>query len=525
MCLFNESRHSNLPQYRVAGDDVAGERNRVRQAIAVVTDQLGGVLQDVADRIGPAAAQIFEAQMAILADKVLVSQILEGIETLNVNAEAAVTQTLNVYEARLSEVDNEYIRERASDIGEVRRRLLDVLRNMNPSLRCGDQEHCQQGHNRIIVAEELTPSLTVDLDAEHTIGFVTERGGPTSHAAILARALGIPAVSGIKGIHSLLSCGTELLVDGDAGEVVVWPSEQAVVRARSAGRVAAERGAVVGPVPGLSVMANISHAADVAVAVQQQAEGIGLYRTEFEFLAAGKLLGEEEQFRRYVSVVKAMGGRPVCFRMLDIGGDKGAPFFDLPQEDNPYLGFRGSRLLLHRSDLLRTQARALARAAVYGPVDVMYPMIVDRQQFLKLKGLFLEAVADMPSGALRHGVMFEVPSACLEARELLEVAEFASIGTNDLIQYLFAVDRNNELVAYDYTPDRPVFWSILGQIAAAAAETGRTVSVCGEAASNPRFLPRLMALGLTTLSVSPRFIPKLRLAAQRHQTEEEASLP
>jgi len=523
VCLFNERRHSNLAVYRVAGEGLAREKNRVLQAIELARIRLDGVVKDVADRIGRAEAQIFEAQQAILDDAVLVKQILECIETLHINAEAAVTQVLDRYESRLLEVNHEYIKERASDIGELRRRLLDVLGNMKPELQCADQEHCQRGRNRIVVAEELTASLTVELDTQHTIGFVTERGGPTSHAAILARALGIPAVSGIKGIHSLLSCGTELLLDGDAGEVIVWPSEETIARARSDRTAAVQAERVVEPVPGLAVAANISYAADVTLALRHQAEGIGLYRTEFEFLAAGRILSEEEQFERYVSVVKAMNGRHVCFRLLDIGGDKGAPFFNLPQEDNPYLGFRGSRLLLDRTDLLHAQARALARASLEGPVDVLYPMIVEREQFLKLKRLFCEATADVPSGALRHGVMFEVPSACLEARELLEVAEFGSIGTNDLIQYLFAVDRNNELVAYDYTPDRPVFWSVLGRIAAAAAQTGRTVSVCGEAAGNPRFLPTLMELGFTTLSVSPRFIPELRLAARRHRAAVETS--
>jgi phosphotransferase system enzyme I (PtsI) len=249
-------------------------------------------------------------------------------------------------------------------------------------------------------------------------------------------------------------------------------------------------------------------------AVRHQAEGIGLYRTEFEFLAAGRILNEEEQLERYVAALKAMSGRRVCFRLLDVGADKGATFFNLPQEDNPYLGFRGSRLLLNRTDLLRHQARALARASIHGPVDVLYPMVVSVEQFLKLRELFCSSVADITPGELRHGVMFEVPAACLQARELLEVADFGSIGTNDLIQYLFAVDRNNALVAHDYTPDSPVLWSVVAQVARAAAETGRAVSVCGEAANNPRFLPTLKKLGLTTLSVSPRFIPELRLAAR-----------
>ena len=514
VCRFNENRHSNLAVYRVSGSGVSREKNRVQRAIDLATDQLGALIEDVAERIGSAEARIFEAQKAILGDSVLARRIVEDIETAGFNAESAVTRVLDAYELRLLEVDNEYIKERASDIGELRRRLLDVLGNINPSLQCSGQQHCQQGRNRIIVTGELTAGMTVELDPDQTVGFVTERGGPTSHAAILARALGIPAVSGVKGVHNLLSCGTELLLNGDTGEVVIWPDEETVARARSR-RGAVVAATAVGPVPELAVLANINHAAEVDDAVAQQAEGIGLYRTEFEFLSAGRILNEEEQYERYASVVKAMAGRRVSFRLLDIGGDKQSPFFDLPREDNPYLGLRGSRLLLERADLLRPQARALARASAHGPVDVLYPMIVELEQFVKLKRLFCEAVDDLAAEDLRHGVMFEVPSACLEARRLLEVADFGSIGTNDLIQYLFAVDRNNELVAYDYTPDRPVFWAVLEQIVAAAAETGRTVSVCGEAAGNLQFLPRLMQLGLTTLSVSPRFIPDLRLAAKQ----------
>jgi phosphotransferase system enzyme I (PtsI) len=512
VCRFNENRHRNLPVYKVSGGQIARETNRVHRAIDLATDQLEGLIEDVARRIGPAEAKIFEAQKAILGDSVLVRTILDDIETVGFNAEWAVTRVLDAYELRLLEVDNEYIKERASDIGELRRRLLDALGNINPSLECSGQQQCQRGRNRIIVTSELTAGMTVELDADQTVGFVTERGGPTSHAAILARAMSIPAVSGVKGVAKLLTCGTELLINGDSGEVVIWPNAETVAQVRQ-GPVGAA--VTVDPIEELTVLANISHASEVDDAVAHKSEGIGLYRTEFEFLAAGRILNEDEQYERYTSVLQAMAGRRVSFRLLDIGGDKQSPLFDLPVENNPYLGLRGSRLLLERTDLLRTQARALARASVNGSVDVLYPMIIELEQFVELKRIFCEAVADLPVGDLRHGVMFEVPSACLEARRLLEVADFGSIGTNDLIQYLFAVDRNNELVAYDYTPDRPAFWSILEQVVAAAAETGRTVSVCGEAAGNLQFLPKLMQLGLTTLSVSPRFIPDLRLAARK----------
>jgi phosphoenolpyruvate-protein phosphotransferase len=380
-------------------------------------------------------------------------------------------------------------------------------------LQCAGQPHCQKGHVRIVVAEELTPALTLELDAGHTLGFVTERGGKTSHAAILARALGIPAVTGIHGIHEALTCGTEVLINGNTGEVVVWPSA-ATRQAMQAVQPLPERAPLaLPPVAGLQVLANISTAADVAEAQAMLAEGIGLYRTEFEHFAAGRLLTEDEQFAQYAAVLKAMNGRPVTIRLLDIGGDKTAPFFEIPPEPNPYLGFRGGRLLLARPDLLAPQARALARASTFGPLRVLYPMIIDLGQFLELKKRFAEAVRGLDASRVAHGVMFEVPSACLQARELLAVADFASIGSNDLIQYLFAVDRNNERVAYDYSPDRAVFWRLLEDLARAAAAAGKPLSVCGEMAGDPGYCARLIGIGIGTVSVSAKLIPAVRQAA------------
>ncbi|MFW6171787.1 MAG: phosphoenolpyruvate--protein phosphotransferase [Planctomycetota bacterium] len=512
VCRFNEHRHSNLAVYRVSGDGVEREIERVRRAVAVALEELDGLIETVSDRVGPAEAKIFEAQKAILADDGLMDQVIEDLKANSVNAETGVSRVLDAYESQLLELDNVYLKERASDIGEMRRRLLDIMGNTSPSLQCAGESHCQRGRNRVIATSELTAGMTVELDLENTKGFVTERGGPTSHAAILARGLGIPAVSGLKGIHGMLGCGTELLVNGDTGEVVVWPDEATVAEAMSARdeRVAQ----VIEPIPNVTVMANISQAAEVHQAVAQKAEGIGLYRTEFEFFSANALLDEEQQYTRYAEVVRAMGGRRVCFRLLDIGGDKQAAQFELPREENPHLGLRGSRLLLARAELVRPQARALARASVHGPVDVLYPMIVDVEQFLKLRQLFQESIEGLEVGSLQHGVMFEVPSACLVARELLEVADFGSIGTNDLMQYLFAVDRNNALVAHDCTPDRPAFWAIMKLIVAAAEETGKTVSGCGEVANNVQMVAKMIELGLHTLSVSPRFISELRLTAK-----------
>ncbi|MBN1269885.1 MAG: phosphoenolpyruvate--protein phosphotransferase [Kiritimatiellae bacterium] len=512
VCLFNDRRHADLPMVRVSGDEVERERTRLIESAAIARDRLEEIRRDVAARIGPAEAEIFAAQRLILEDEVLINEMLAIVEGDTTNAEAAVHRVLDRYETRFLEMDDEYIKERASDMGEIRRRLLDILRQMQPSFQCAGEEHCQRGRNRIVVAEELTPSLTVDLDARHTLGFVTERGGANSHAAILARALGIPAVSGITGIHSAISCGTELLVDGNKGEVVVWPSEATLARARTEHGEKLAFPAAVPAVRGLAVMANISVAADVQEAVRMQAEGIGLYRTEFEFFTAGEPLDEDAQYERYASVIKAMAGKPVCFRLLDGGGDKPFGFLEVPQEENPALGWRGSRLLLDNPDLLRTQARAIARASRHGPVRVMYPVVVSLEQFRRLKDLFNAAIQGVDHGEIMQGVMFEVPAACLQAREILAEADFASIGTNDLVQYLFAVDRNNERVAADYNPDQPVLWSLLKDLAAIARELGRPLSVCGEMAGDPKYVLKLVDAGITAVSVSPRLIPGVRHA-------------
>jgi len=514
-CLFNERRHNNLSVYRVEGKDAEAEIARLEQSLDAVVKRLETLREDVAREVGSAEAEIFVAQQMIVMDPSLREQIHEAIRSRGLNAEPIVAEVLDSYEDRISRVDDEYIKERATDIGEVKRRILDVLRNLNPTLECQGEDHCQRGKERVVVARELTPTLTIDLETGETRAFVTERGGPGSHAAILARALGIPAVSGIREAHSRILCGTELLVNGDTGEVIVWPTRKRVA-ALAPFDASLRMPQLVDPVDGLQVMASISSCSDVEQASRLQAEGIGLYRTEFESLAERRILSEEEQSDRYASVIQAMGGAPVYIRLLDLGGDKAAPFLGLEQEENPHLGLRGARLLAARPELLQDQARAIARASAHGPVHVMYPMIVDLEQFLALRETFREAVRGIEGGELKHGVMFEVPSACLQAREILEHAEFGSIGSNDLTQYLFAIDRDNELVASDYSGDRPAFWSLVDSMVQAAEETGRPLSVCGEMASEPRTLVKLLEHGITSVSVSSRLIPGVRLEARKH---------
>jgi len=523
VCLFSERRHNNLPQYDIAANGSGEEMARARQALAVTATRLDAIRKQVADTVGEAEASIFAAQKMLVEDDALHAAVEAWIRDRRINAETAVARTLDEYEGKLAALDDDYLRERAGDFGEVKRRILDVLAGVRPMLECEREDHCQRGRNRIVVAEELTPSLTVDLDAEHLMGFATEHGGVNSHAAILARALGIPAVSGLKGLRRRVGCNTEILVNGDTGDVVIWPTEKTVAEAHAARPGSWRLPAPVAPVSGFEVMANVANESDVRQALHLEAEGIGLYRTEIEAIAKPRILNAEALAERYTRVILAMRGRKVVFRLFDIGSDKPLPTIEAGTERNPALGRRGARLLLARPELLAMQAQALAQASRHGPVHVLYPMIAGVEQFLELRRMFEEAIAGMDAGPIFHGVMIEVPSACLDARELLSEADFASIGSNDLTQYFFAVDRNNELVAGDYNSDQPAFWKLLKLVADAAAQLDKPLSVCGELAGDPRFVPRLLELGIRCASVSPRRISNIRHAALRQLRREEAA--
>ncbi|MBW7866005.1 MAG: phosphoenolpyruvate--protein phosphotransferase [Candidatus Hydrogenedentes bacterium] len=506
-----------VPSYSIAGSAVPAEESRLRAALAAAADNLDELAGRVEKQLGSAHAGIFLAQKMIMMDPVMVGESLEVIREELLNAEAALVRVLDKYESRLLEVDDEYLKERASDIGEVRRRLLEILMRRDAAYRqaaaeCG--RPLPPTEPRIYIAEELTPSETVSLAPGMVAGFITEKGGRASHAAILARALGIPAISGIKGIVNAVSPGDWILLNGRNGEVHVNPLPSTVNLYPALRRGAVARANRVPPVEGFQVMANISTSAEVAAALAADAEGIGLYRTEFEFIAAGRLLSEDEQFDCYAAVAEAFKGRPLNIRLADMGGDKAAQFLSIPREDNPVLGYRGARLLLGQPDLVLCQARAIARTSTITPVQVIYPMIADAQQFYTLRGMFRQAIEGMDHGEIRHGVMFEVPSACVCAREMLKVADFGSIGSNDLIQYLFAVDRDNDLVAGDYTPDKAAFWRVLGMIAEASKETGKPVSLCGEMGGQTEYIPKLLEIGANSVSVSPRIISLARLTAK-----------
>ena len=516
VCVLNDAQHTRVRYDHTTTADVAAETTRLHAALAAVARKLTQMAADVSERIGRAEGDIFTALKMMMSDPTLRQKLDNMLATCNCTAEAAVLRTFDAYAAQLQALGDDYIRERAVDIHGLKAHVLEELSGAGMLVRCHGVTQCERGRARIIIARELSPTQMVTLDLAQVRGIVTEHGGATTHAAILARALGVPMVSGINALLQLIACGTEVLVNGTTGDVIIWPG--AASRAQAAPPAAAVAPAVPAParVPEFAVHANICTVHDLPEVLANDAEGIGLYRTEYEFLTAGALLDEDAQYERYARVVSQMRGTPVNIRLLDVGGDKELSFLQVPKEVNPYLGCRGARFLLAHPELLAVQARALHRAARHGPLGVLYPMISSAAQFAQLKKLFCDAVADLPAATLQHGVLFEIPAACLEAPDLLRIADFGSIGTNDLLQYLCAVDRNNDAVAGEYQPDRPAFWALLDMTAKAAKAAAKPLSICGEMAGDPRYTAPLIDLGFRCVSTNARAIAAVRAAARQH---------
>ena len=488
------------------------ESRRLIDSLRMLLRQRSVLARKSEARLGPEYAEIFEAHRLMLADKDFQTQLLRLIEKDGLSAEQAVETELNRYLKQIEDADSEYLQQRAADIREIQQALLDDLNRRVACRHCRDADdcrvgHCRHGNDHILVGAEISASLPIETD-EHTIGFIVQKGGPNCHAVILARALGYPVIGDIQELPGCIPPDVQILVNGDTGEVILDPTEETLSRYRSSATRGGHNLQRSEPVAGLKVMANIEQSADVHDAIAAGAEGIGLYRTEMELLVAGRLLSESEQTVRYRAVLSAMPGKPVCIRLLDLGADKTADWLEMAQPADVVAGQRGARLLLTRPELLRVQARALARASRYGPVHVLYPMIVHLGQFLELRAMFERAVADLQPSGLLHGVLFEVPSACLSAPQIMQVADFGCIGTNDLVQYLFAQDRGEGAKAHSAFESDALLWELIEQLARVARQEGKPMAICGELAG------RILQAGITTISTSPSRIAKVRRAAK-----------
>ncbi|RLQ83881.1 phosphoenolpyruvate--protein phosphotransferase [Planomicrobium sp. Y74] len=501
-------------------DDPALEIERFHTAIAVSSKELELIKEQAETQIGPKEAAIFGAHLMVLSDPELIGPITEKIENDLVNAEFALHEVSDMFMNIFASMDNDYMKERAADIKDVRNRVLAHLlevRFPNPGLI---------SEKVILLADDLTPSDTVQFNPEFIQGFVTEIGGRTSHSAILARTLEIPAVVGVKKLMASLADETLLIIDGIEGKIIADPTEEQIELYKKRKidfedrktALAALKDAPSVSADGFKVelAANIGSPKDVKSALENGAEAIGLFRTEFLYMGRDSFPTEEQQFEIYSEVLKAMGDKPTVVRTLDIGGDKELSYLDLPKELNPFLGLRAIRLCLEMPDLFRTQLRALLRSSVHGNLNIMFPMIATLDEFRQAKQLFLEeqeklAAENIPfSKDIEVGIMVEIPSTAVMADLFAKEVDFFSIGTNDLIQYTMAADRMNENVSHLYQPFNPAILRMVKMVIDAAHKEGKWAGMCGEMAGEELAVPILLGLGLDEFSMSASSILKTR---------------
>jgi len=464
-------------------------------------------------------AEIFQAHLLFLEDPIITEKINELIGQ-GFSTTASVSKAFEENADAMEEMENIYFRERAKDIRDVSERLIrSILHKPKSNLS-------SLPYPAIVVARDLTPSDTASLDKKNVLGFVTEIGGITSHTAILAEALGIPAVVGAKEIIDLVKDKDILILDGNDGEIIIEPDEEALRHyKKKIIRIEKEKkelekikflDTITKEGKRIEVSANIGKTEDADIALQEGAEGVGLFRTEFLFLGRATPPTEEEQFEAYKMVLEKFKGRSVIIRTLDIGGDKQIPYLNLDKELNPFLGVRAIRICLRRKELFKAQLRAIIRASAYGKVKIMYPMIAIKEEIEQANKILEEAKQELIEANIPFdknievGIMVEIPSTALNATELVDYVDFFSIGTNDLIQYTFAADRTNQNLNYLYKPFHPAILRLIKMTIDASHKKGKWTGMCGELAGDPEAIPKLVEMGIDELSMSPSKIPEAK---------------
>jgi len=527
---------------RLREGETEAELARLRQAVERVSRELERLADETMRRAGEEQAKIFSSQMLLLQDPEYVGAVENAIREQGINAEAALDDVTAMTVEMFRGLEDEYLQARAADVADVGRRIMDAL--------LGREDPLGQpfGEPVILVADDLAPSETARLKPESVAGFAMELGSRTSHSAIIARSLGIPAVVGAKGVLSQIAAGDVVIVDGRSGVLHIRPDEALIreyeekrdAHRRRMRELEAYRGrpSVTADGRRVELVANIAGPEDAWEARKAGAEGVGLYRTEFLFMGRSALPDEEEQFNAYKAAVDVFGPEaPVVIRTLDIGGDKELPHLGLSAELNPFLGNRAIRLCLERPEMFKTQLRAILRASHYGNVKLMYPMISTLQELREANRLLEEAKREldergMPyNGAMEVGIMIEVPAAALMADRFAREVDFFSIGTNDLVQYTMAADRMNESVGHLADPFQPAVIRLIRRVIEAAAREGRWVGMCGEMAGTPLAIPLLAGMGLHEFSMSAgailparALLARLRVGGLAHLAETAANL-
>ncbi|MBU7319886.1 phosphoenolpyruvate--protein phosphotransferase [Paenibacillus oleatilyticus] len=524
----------DFPEKLIDVTDLAYEFERLYDGIRHSKDEIELIKQEFVSVLGEEQTQIFDAHLAILEDPIFMNEVQGIMQRQYKAAEVAVKEAIDKFVGMFDLLDDGYMKERALDIKDVGNRLLKhLLGALEETLPPKDQPY-------ILVAKELIPSQMVHLDVSLALGLVTMLGGKTSHVAIMARAMGVPYVLGIEGkLQTPIQNGDYLIIDGDEGVVYVNPADDVIEKYKArkeTWKAVQEQLQKLAHLPTrtedgrqMHLAANISSVKELELVMKNGASGVGLFRTEFLYMDRSSFPEEEEQFAVYREVAERLGGKPVVIRTLDVGGDKHLDYLALPEEENPSLGYRAIRIMLDRTDLFKTQLRAILRASHYGNVKIMYPMISSLDELRRANEVLEEAKKELADEGtpfrsdIAVGIMIELPAAVMISDLLAQKVDFFSIGTNDLVQYVLAVDRMNETVAHLYDPFHPSVLRMLKITADHAHKHGTHISVCGELAGDVRALPIWIALGITDLSMSVQSILKVKnsLLQSRHSEGEK----
>ncbi|AVK62769.1 phosphoenolpyruvate--protein phosphotransferase [Lactobacillus sp. CBA3606] len=515
--------------------DFDAEIQRLHDAFDAAKAELKVIKDKATQNLGAEEAEVFEAHITILSDPEMLSQIEGKIKDDKVNAEEALKEVTDTFIAMFEAMtDNAYMQERAGDIRDVTKRVMSHLLGVTlPSPALIDSEV-------IVIAHDLTPSDTAQLDRKFVKGFITDIGGRTSHSAIMSRTLEIPAVVGSETATTEIKADTTVILDGINGEALVAPTDaeisdyQQKAKDFAAQKVEWEKlkneATVSKDGKHFELASNIGTPDDMDGVLEAGSEAVGLFRSEFLYMNSAELPDEDTQFEAYKKVVEGMQGKPVIVRTMDIGGDKHLPYLPLPDEMNPFLGYRAIRISLDRDDIFRTQLRALLRASHYGQLRIMFPMIATLDEFRQAKAIFEDEKAKLVAAGtpvaddIKLGIMIEIPAAAILADQFAKEVDFFSIGTNDLIQYSFAADRGNERVSYLYQPYNPSLLRLIKHVIDAAHANGRIAGMCGEVAGDQIAVPLLMGLGLDEFSMSSTSVLKTRSLMKRIDTTEMAKL-
>ena len=532
--VLDKPRHAP-PQRELTEEQIPGEIVRLEQALARTRQQILEVQRKVVETVGGEQGSIFDAHLLILEDPVLIEEAVKAIREKKFNAEHAFQTVAERYAAALATVNDEYLRERASDMRDVTARVLDQLLDREDAV---DLRHLHEPC--IVIAHDLTPSKTAQLDRQKVLGFATDIGSKTSHTAIMARSLRIPAVVGLKNASERLESGAFALLDGYNGAVVVHPTDQTLfeygqlvrrqVTLEERLRDVLDKPAVTLDNHRVLLSANIEQAGDVAAVRAAGAEGVGLFRTEYLFINRDAPPGEEEQYQAYRQAAAALKPQPLVIRTLDLGGDKLLSSLSVPTEMNPFLGWRAIRFCLQQHEIFGAQLRAILRASAEGNVKLMYPMISGLDELTQANALLDQHKAALRGQGvpfdehLEIGVMIETPSAAVIADALAKRVQFFSLGTNDLIQYTLAVDRMNEKIAHLYEPTHPAIVRLIKSTVEAANAHRVRVGVCGEMAGDPVLVPLLLGLGVDELSAASSLVAQVKYLIRRLKLAEAREL-